>query len=81
MPHSLQPHGLQPTDSSAHGISQTRTLEWITISISMGSSLPRDQTHIFCIGIWVLDTEPPKKPHLLNMDIEYQFQRADVKTK
>jgi len=68
MPHSLRPPGLQPTSSSAHGIAQIRILEWATISFSMGSSLPRDQTHIFCTGMWVLYSEPPKKPHLLNMD-------------
>ena len=33
---------------------QARMLEWVTISFSRGSSQPRDQTHIFCIGRWVL---------------------------
>ena len=32
-------------DSSVHGISQGRILEWIAISFSRGSSQPRDQTH------------------------------------
>ena len=40
--------------SSSHGISQSRILEWVAISFSRGSSLPRDQTHISCIGRWVL---------------------------
>ena len=40
--------------SSFHGISQARVLEWVAISFSRGSSLPRDQTHISCIGRWVL---------------------------
>ena len=31
--------------SSAHGILQARTLEWVAISSSRGSSLPKDQTH------------------------------------
>ena len=30
-----------PPASSVHGISQTRILEWIAISFSMGSSHPR----------------------------------------
>ena len=30
------------TDSSVHGISQARILEWVAISYSRGSSLPRD---------------------------------------
>ena len=32
--------------SSGHGISQARTLEWVSISSSRGSSRPRDRTHI-----------------------------------
>ena len=32
--------------SSVHGIPQARILEWVTISFSRGSSLPRDQTWI-----------------------------------
>ena len=30
--------------SSVHGISQARILEWVAISFSRGSSLPKDQT-------------------------------------
>ena len=33
-----------PPGFSVHGISQARTLEWIAISFSKGSSQPRDQT-------------------------------------
>ena len=40
--------------SSVHGISQAKILEWVAISFSMGSSLPRDQTLVSCIGRWVL---------------------------
>ena len=36
----------RPPDSSVHGIFQERMLEWVAISFSSGSSLPRDQTHI-----------------------------------
>ena len=36
--------------SSVHGILQARTLEWVAISSSMGSSRPRDPTHTFCTG-------------------------------
>ena len=35
---------------SAHGISQTRILEWIAISFSRGSSRSRDQTHVSYIA-------------------------------
>ena len=36
--------------SSVHGISQTRTLEWVAISFSRASSQSRDQTHVS----WIL---------------------------
>ena len=35
---------------SVHGILQARILEWIAISFSRGSSRPRDQTQVSCIG-------------------------------
>ena len=52
----LRPHGLQPTmdSSSVHGISQAIIVKWLAISSSRGSSRPRDQTSIFCIGRQVL---------------------------
>ena len=43
--------------SSVHGISQTKTLEWVVLSFCRGSSQPRDQTwvsYISCIGRQVL---------------------------
>ena len=41
-------HG--PPGSSVRVIFQARILEWAAISFSRGSSRPRDQTLIFCIG-------------------------------
>ena len=35
---------------SVHGILQARTLEWVTISFSRGSSWPRDRTWVSHIG-------------------------------
>ena len=35
--------------SSAHGISQSRVLEWVAVSFSRASSQPRDRTQVFCI--------------------------------
>ena len=43
-----------PPGSSVHGISQARILECVANSFSGRSSPPRDQTHISCIGRWVL---------------------------
>ena len=36
--------------SSVHGILQGRILEWVAISFSRGSSHPRDQTQVSCLG-------------------------------
>ena len=41
---------LMDCGSSVHGISQARTLEWVVISFSRGSSQPRDRTCISCIA-------------------------------
>ena len=37
-----------PPGSSVHGVVQARTLEWVAISSSRGSSRPRDRTCVFC---------------------------------
>ena len=55
----LCPTLCHPTDcsqpgSSVHGISQARIVEWIAISFSKESFLPRDWTYISWIGRWVL---------------------------
>ena len=42
-------------DSSIHGISQVRILEWVAISFS------RDQTPISCLAGGFFTTEPPGK--------------------
>ena len=39
---TLQPHGLQLSRSSVHGIFVARILEWVAISSSRESSQPRD---------------------------------------
>ena len=38
--------------SSVHGISQARTLEWVAISYSRGSSQPRSRTCVSCLLHW-----------------------------
>ena len=40
----VTPLGCSPAGSSVHGILQARTLEWVAISFSRGSSQPRDWT-------------------------------------
>ena len=49
---SLQPHS--PPGSSVHGILWARILEWVGTSSSRGSSWPRDQTWVSCIGRCIL---------------------------
>ena len=46
-----------------HGILQTRILEWVAISFSRGSSQPRNETHVSCVGRQILNhnTELPVK--------------------
>ena len=45
-PTLCDPMDYSPPDSSVHGISQARILEWVPMSSSRGSSQPGDQTHI-----------------------------------
>ena len=51
--------------SSVHEILQARILEWVAISSSRGSSLPRDRTHVSsatCTAGRFFTAEPPGKP-------------------
>ena len=61
---SMQAHGLYLPDSSVHGISQARTLEWVAFSSSRGSSWPRDHTRTSCTAGGLLTAEPPGSPSL-----------------
>ena len=50
--------------SFVHGIFQARTLEWVAMPFSRGSSWPRDQTHVSyfsCIGRRFFTTRTTKK--------------------
>ena len=47
--------------SSVHGISQERTLVWVPISFSRGSSRTRDWTRVSCLGGGFFTTELPGK--------------------
>ena len=50
----VTPMDCTPPGFSVYGNPQARILEWVTIYFSRGSFQPRDQTHISCIGRWVL---------------------------
>ena len=43
---ALQPWDWSPPGSPVHGIFQARTLEWLSIPFSRGSSQPRDWTRV-----------------------------------
>ena len=47
---SLGPKDCSPPGSSVHGILQVGILEWVTMLSPMGSSRPRDRTHVSCIA-------------------------------
>ena len=64
------PVDCSPPGSSVHGILQARTLEWVAISFSRGSSWPRDQTPIS----WQASSLP--LGHLGNPRIDYQQESA-----
>ena len=54
----FDPMDCSPPGSSVHGILQLRTLEWVAVSSSRGSSQPKDQTWVSCIAgglfsVWV----------------------------
>ena len=43
-----------PPGSSVHGVLQARILEWVAYPFSRGSSWPRDQIRVSCIGRRIL---------------------------
>ena len=49
MSDSLDPMDCSLPGSSVHGVFQARVLEWVAISFSRGSSLPRYWTRVSCI--------------------------------
>ena len=63
--HQVVSSSLQPMESSSppgslvHGISKAKILEWVAISFSRESSLPKDRTHISCLAGGFFTTEPP----------------------
>ena len=63
-----------PPGSSVRGISQARKLEWVAISLSRGSSRPRDRTCISCLASGFFhhqDTrEAPQYLYLMSNTVE-----------
>ena len=55
-----------PAGSSVHGILQARILEWVTISSSRGSSLPRIEPGSPILQADYLPSDPPGKQRRLS---------------
>ena len=53
-----------PPDSSVHGILQTRTLEWVAVSFSRGSSWSKDRTRVSHIAIRFCTIWTTREAHL-----------------
>ena len=53
--------------SSVPEISQARIQEWVAISISRGSSRPRDQTQVSCLAGGFFTTKPLRKPKIASL--------------
>ena len=70
----LWPHGLKPTRLFIHGISQARTLKWVAISFSRGSSPPR--SHVSGIGRQILYHWATREAPL--MPLEYAWYRPKI---
>ena len=73
------PMNYSPPGSSVHGIFQTRILEWVAISYSRTSSLPRNriQISVSCIGRQILyhctSLHHCEAPHLMWNQLNYLF--------
>ena len=53
-PTLCKPKDCCPPTSSIHGILQARILQCVAMPSSKGSSQPRDQSYVSCIGRWIL---------------------------
>ena len=65
-PNLCDPTDLSLPGSSVHGVFQVRTLEWVAMPSSRGSSRP----HVSCIVGGFFTTEPPGKPPLISRSLE-----------
>ena len=70
------PTECSPPGSSVHGILQERILHWVAISLSRGSSLPRNWTWISCIGRqilyhWANTPKKKKKSKIINPSMNH----------
>ena len=62
-PALCDPEDSSPPGSSVQAILQARLLEWVVVPSSRGSSPPRDQSWVFCIGGRFFTILPQMDPH------------------
>ena len=62
-----------PPGSSVHGISQARILEWAAISLSRGSSWPRDRPRDPALQADCLLSELPGKSNFTGLETEHRW--------
>ena len=69
-----------PPDSSLHGISQARIMEWLAIPFSREPSRPRDWTPVSQLWADSLPSEPPLKPIKVKwaLRVEHSSNRFSV---
>ena len=65
------PLNCSQTDSSVHGISQARILEWIAVSYFGGSPQPRDGTWVSCLAGRFFNTVTPVGTATLGSPIQF----------
>ena len=67
-----------PPASSVRGILQARTLEWVAISFSKGSSLPRNRTCVSSVSSLQVDSLPLSHQDLPPNSIQRAGVRSDA---
>ena len=65
-----------PPGSSVHGIFQARILEWVSISFSGVSSLPRDRTNVSCFARQILNPRRHQGSHTFYKIVQYREKRS-----
>ena len=67
--------------SSVHGIYQSRILDWVAISLSRGSSWPRDQTcisRVSCTGRWILYCWATREAYLMSVFVVHSLSHVQL---
>ena len=78
-PSSCDPMDCSLSGSSVHGILQGRTLEWVAIVFSRGSSWPRTRTQVSCIaGRFFTDWAMWEAPNIAILSFYWWGERGRI---